>query len=195
MSFRINFTEHTEVLFILLPGISYKIGIGVLQAIEARLIDSHSNYLTVTFPFQDKGFDMPESKTHDLEMMEVVRGVKKASEGVRFGRVVLLGKSFGGLIAIKLLSALKEHCKCPFDLHILGYIFDESMRMDADVVEHVFIYQGEHDRFGSPEKVAQTVPFAKVFSIAGADHSYRNELKEPVYESEVARLFFNVVAP
>lgn len=193
MSLRINFTPNRDTLYIMLPGVSQAPNTGVLKSIENRLATSQKNYLVVTFPFQDKGFDGPESPTHEVELNEVIRGLEKVSEGEKFKRIVLVGKSFGALIAIKLIATLQDLFNCPIELHILGFIFDDGTQLDKKSVSNVFVYQGELDRFGSPVDVEQKMPFAKVFTIVGADHSYRNENKEPVYESDVEKLFFSVV--
>lgn len=193
MSLRINFTPSTDVLYIILPGVSQAPNSGILKSIENRLATSQKNYLVVTFPFQDKGFDGPESSTHEAELNEAIRGLEKVSHGREFKHIVLIGKSFGSVIAIKLMDEIKKQFNCPIELHILGFVFDDSVQLAEESVTNVFIYQGELDRFGSPSQTEQKMPFATVFAIAGADHSYRNEKKEPVYESDVERLFFSAV--
>ncbi len=193
MSLRINFTLNRDTLYILLPGVSQAPNTGILKSMENRLATLQKNYLVVTFPFQDKGFDGPESPTHEAELDEVIRGLEKVNEGESFKRIVLVGKSFGALIAVKLIDKIKELFDCPIELHVLGFIFDDSACLDEGLVANVFVYQGELDRFGSPTDAERKMPFAKVFAIKGADHSYRNEKKEPVYEGDVERLFFSTV--
>lgn len=191
MSLRLNITPNTDVLYVILPGVSQGSSIGVLKTISDKLELASKTWLSVSFPFQDKGLNKPESAELEAEIEEVLKGLKKISNEQKFKRIVIIGKSFGALIAVKLFPYLCKTFKCPIELHVLGYIFDDAMSINEHDYEKLFIYQGEHDRFGSPTDVREKLPFAKIFTIVNADHSYRNEKKEPVYEEVVGQLLFS----
>ena len=61
----------------------------------------------------------------------------------------------------------------------------------------ITIIQGSKDKFGDIEAVKEDMKGAiskdvVYLSVEGADHSYRNELKEPVFEDEAIELFKNI---
>lgn len=191
MSLRLNITPNTDVLYVILPGVSQGSAIGVLKTIADKLELASKTWLSVSFPFQDKGLNKPESVELEAEIEEVLKGLAKISNEQKFKRIIIIGKSFGALIAVKLFPYLCKTFECPIELHVLGYIFDDAMSINEHDYEKLFIYQGEHDRFGSPADVREKLPFAKIFPIVNADHSYRNEMKEPVYEEVVCQLLFS----
>lgn len=191
MSLRFNLAPNTGVLYVVLPGVSQGATIGVLKMVTDKLELASKTWLSVSFLFQDKGLDKPESEELDAEIGEVLRGLEKISTEQKFQKIVIIGKSFGALVAVKLFPYLCKTFECPIELHILGYIFDDGMPINENDYEKLYIYQGELDRFGSPSEVSEKLPFAKVFPIANADHSYRNEKKEPIYEEIVVRLLFS----
>ena len=187
MSLYTNIGKDIETLHLLLPGASQGPNVGILKFVSDRLKSTGKTYLAVSFPFQDKGHDSPESQAFNAEIAEVMRGLKHIESEVSPKRMVIIGKSFGALVGAKMLPILKENYSAEIEFHVLGYIFDEGLSPIAQA-EKVFVYQGEFDRFGTPEQVREKLPNAKVFSIQGADHSYRNDKKEPVFEVEVLNL-------
>ncbi len=193
MSHRINVTSDTDLFYILLPGASQDGETGILKTIGDRLSKSGKTWVCVNYPFQDMGLEGPEDQSFKSEIDEVLRGVEIAKNNKEFTRVIIVAKSFGALIATEITDYIREIFKCPIDLHVLGYIFDEKMHIEDRNFNSIMIYQGELDRFGSPSKAQVDVPSSKVFTICGADHSYRNETKEPVFESDVVNALFSVI--
>lgn len=193
MSLRLNITPKHDILYIVLPGVSQGAGVGILKTITDRLEIAKKEWLAVTFPFQDEGQNSPESPEHTIEIAEVMRGLKIITGDVKPERVVIIGKSFGALIGSNIITNIRLLYECAIEFHILGFIFEDSMRASLESIEKLFVYQGEFDRFGSPEKVSNILKTARVVPIVGADHSYRNEKKEPVFESIVVdKLFENM---
>ncbi|MBP6974759.1 MAG: hypothetical protein KBB54_02325 [Candidatus Pacebacteria bacterium] len=193
MSLNINITPNTKTLYIILPGVSQSVHTGLLDAVQNRLRLASRTYLSVSFPFQDKGLDAPESADSSIEMQEVVNGIARVSEDFIFEKVVIIGKSYGAFIAAKLTGHIKDVFKCAIEFHVLGYIFDPVLEFSEDAYERVVVYQGELDRFGTGDAVKEKLPFATVHRIANADHSYRNERKEFEHEGKVLDLLFSEI--
>ena len=192
MSYRINITPDTDTLYLILPGASQGAHAPLLKAITDKLETAGKTWLAVTYPFQDKGLNSPESESHEREMQEVLDGLSLLPFS-QYEMIVIIGKSFGALVGAKLVSELKKRYRCTIEFHVLGFIFDAHMRSLPDKCESLTVYQGEYDRFGSAAEVAKIFPTAAVFTIVGGDHSYRNANREPVFEDVVVRKLFEVV--
>ena len=82
---------------------------------------------------------------------------------------------------------MEQYPDSQIDLTILGYIPNE-IRQNAIINNLSLVIQGENDRFASPSKIKELVnESVEVVAIINADHSYRNEKKEPIYQGLVIK--------
>ncbi len=167
--------------------------VGIAKDITDKLEKAGKTWLSITYPFQDQDLNEPESQTLESERQEVLAGCELISQGKRYKKMVIIAKSFGALVASKLIDELRSNYADEIDLYILGYIFGD-MNLEKDSLGKLLVYQGEYDRYGSAEQVRQAVPYADVIEITGADHSFRNEKKEPIYEGQVILHLFGKIA-
>jgi len=189
MSLRINKTNESDVLYLILPGVSLGGSVGISKDITDKLEKAGKTWLSITYPFQDQDLNELKSQTLEAEMQEVIAGCKLISQGRRYKKIVIIAKSFGALVASKLIETFRKDYADTIDLYVLGYIFGD-MNLENDFIGKLLVYQGEHDRYGNAEQVRQALPYADVIEIPGADHSFRNEKKELVYEGQVLLSLF-----
>jgi predicted alpha/beta-hydrolase family hydrolase len=150
------------------------------------LTDSGVSVYAFNFPYCERGDEQssgPELKEETATLNEVVSHLK--SEGYK--KLVIIGKSLGGMTASYWLndaSSNRDGC----ELVILGYVIGE-VKTQAIKDKLTLVIQGENDKYGNAQAVkdelAKSNAKAKVVEIAGADHSYRNENKEPAYMDEM----------
>jgi hypothetical protein len=73
------------------------------------------------------------------------------------------------------------------DVVVLGYVLG-SVKTEALGSKLRLVIQGENDRFGGAQTVKDDLAKhgikARVIEVPKADHSYRNEQKEPVYQDD-----------
>lgn len=184
MSLRINKTPQSDILYLILPGVSQGGSVGMVKDITDKLEIAGKTWLSVTYPFQDQKLNAPENQTLEAEKREVSAGCQLIAGGKRFKKMVIIAKSFGALIASKLIEEFRQNYADEIDLYILGYIFGDVTFAESSI-KQLIVYQGEYDRYGNVDEVRQALSWAEVIEIAGADHSFRNEKKEPVYEGQV----------
>lgn len=97
-------------------------------------------------------------------------------------KIVIVAKSLGGIVTSHWLA---QHPNEDVGVIVLGYVIG-SVKTEALQGEVRLVIQGEHDRFGNAAAVraelAKHSVEARVVEVPKADHSYRNEQREPVYQ-------------
>jgi alpha/beta superfamily hydrolase len=110
----------------------------------------------------------------------------------KYKHIRLIGKSLGAIIASYYLESLQKEEQSKYSIVIFGYV---TGSIDLNSFEgKIDIIQGEKDKFGNIDVVKNDLKDAvsediSYFEIKNADHSYRNELKEPVFEDEAIEVF------
>lgn len=108
------------------------------------------------------------------------------SEG--YEKIVIIAKSLGGIITSYWLEQNPDE---NIEVVVLGYVIG-SVKTEALKGKLHLVIQGENDRFGNAgavkDELAKYDIETNVLELSKADHSYRNEQKEPVYQSAAVEL-------
>lgn len=165
------------------------------EGIETPFISNIINALTDTgksvfgfnFPYCERGEENSsgEELTEETEALDrVVRFLR--SEG--YERIVIVAKSLGGIITS---YWLEQNADENIEIVVMGYVIG-SVKTKALNGKLRLVIQGENDRFGNAvavkDELAKYGVEANVVELPKADHSYRNEQKEPVYQSTAIEL-------
>jgi predicted alpha/beta-hydrolase family hydrolase len=161
-----------------------------LKIFDASVYQCHS-VVSFNFSFFERGEEQssgPELK-EELETLQSVLDKCKAKE---YQYIRLVGKSLGAIIASYYLKSLSTEVRSKYSIVVLGYVTG-SIDLKS-FPGKINIIQGEKDKFGNIEVVKNDLKDAvskniNYFEIKEADHSYRNELKEPIFEDEVIDIF------
>ena len=145
-----------------------------------------------------KVFERGEEHSSGPELIEEVETLKKILSDCgseKYKHIRLIGKSLGAIIAAKYLSGLPVEDQKKYSVIIFGY--DTGMINIFAFPGKISIIQGEKDKYGNIETVKENLKNAKskdisYFEVPNADHSYRNEQKEPIYE-DIAINYFKTI--
>jgi predicted alpha/beta-hydrolase family hydrolase len=158
-----------------------------ISNIITELIGMGNGVFGFNFPYCERGeenssgSDLAE-ETITLDI--VIRFLR--NEGYK--KIVIVAKSLGGIIASYWLD---QHADENVEVIVLGYVIG-SVKTEALKGRLHLVIQGESDRFGNADAVDQDLARynikARVIEVPKADHSYRNESKEPVYQDQVVQL-------
>jgi predicted alpha/beta-hydrolase family hydrolase len=131
------------------------------------------------FPYCERGED--SSSGSNLE--EEVDSLKMVVDSLHDNGyiVTIVAKSLGGIVAS---FYLEKYPNKNIELVILGYVIGD-VKTNAISNNLKCIIQGEMDRFGGADAVSKEIGDipAEIIEIEGADHSYRNDKKEPVFQN------------
>jgi surfactin synthase thioesterase subunit len=125
MPHHLSTTTTSDTLYLVLPGISQGATSGIVKDITDKLEKAGKTWLSITYPFQDQDLNESENQTLEAEMQEVMEGIKLISQGKRYKKMVIIAKSFGALVASKLIETFRKDYANEIDLYILGYIFGD----------------------------------------------------------------------
>ncbi len=168
---------------------------GMNQSLSLNIFDACVNqeYSVVSFNFpffereeeQSSGPELNE----ELKTLQTVLDECKADE---YKHVRLIGKSLGGIIASRFVSHLTKMDQEKYSVIIFGYVTGDINLNNFN--GKITIIQGEKDKYGGIEVVKNDLKNAvskniNYFEIKNADHSYRNGLKEPVFEDDAIDIF------
>lgn len=147
------------------------------------LIGQGNSVLGFNFPYCERG----EENASGSELTEEVATLDSVVQFLRsegYEEIVIVAKSLGGIIASYWLA---EHPNETAEVVILGYVIG-SVRTKALQGKLRLAIQGENDRFGNAdavkEELAKYTVEADVAEVYKADHSYRNEQKEPIFQDK-----------
>lgn len=169
-----------EKAYIVIHG-SGPVGVetGFITSIFDAIAMTKNSVICFNFPYCDRG----EDNSSGAELEEEVASLKCVVDFIRSERyknIGIVAKSLGGIVASYYLERYPDN---KIDLAILGFIPDDVKR--AVIKNNLkLVIQGENDRFASPSEIEKIVSnSAKVVEIKNADHSYRNDKKEPIYQN------------
>lgn len=158
---------------------------GIYSPFIRRVIDALSwrgeSVLACNFTFLEHGETAPKSDI--VEEINLVKMVVEKLKSIGYEEIVIVGKSYGAVVASKYLSSAKPD---NVSIAILGYI-DDKLDTAGLKGRLKVVVQGENDRFGSVDDVRTELAEAGVdglvVEIAKADHSYRDDQGEPIFEA------------
>lgn len=154
---------------------------------ETEFISSIFNSISLTknsvicfnFPYCER--EEEKSSGGNLkEEVSVLDQVIKYARSEGYAEIKIVAKSLGGIIASYYFNRYPND---KIKIAILGYIPGE-IKQKAIQNNLELIIQGENDRYASPPEVKKLVGASiSVDEIKNADHSYRNDKKEPIYQN------------
>jgi predicted alpha/beta-hydrolase family hydrolase len=149
----------------------------IAKVIEA-LTNTGNSVFGFNFPYCERG-DESSSGPELTEEVEALKQVVEQLQGSGY-KVTIVAKSLGAIVAS---FYLEQKPSDDIELIVLGYVIgDVKTQAVSDNLKAVI--QGENDRFGGVEAVKAELGdiSASVIEIPSADHSYRNDQKEPVFQ-------------
>lgn len=170
------------------------------EGIETSFISNIINSLTTkgdsvfgfNFPYCERG-DENSSGEELTEETAALENVVQYLRGEGYEKVVIVAKSLGGITTSYWLG---QHPATDVEVVVLGYVIG-SVKTAALASNLRTVIQGENDRFGNAAAVegelAKNSVSAKVIEVPQADHSYRNEQKEPVYQDKAIELLLQAL--
>lgn len=175
---------------IILHGGSKGIESDFIQKIFSRSVEKGFTTLAFNFPYLDRGEDTSSGEQLQEEV-EALESMVNLVKQLGYKQVNLIGKSLGGIVASYYLQ--NQDPDITFNLGILGLVLGDVTL--EKFTGKLIVVQGENDRFGNIDAVkqnlqAQGITDAKLINIPNADHSYRDESKEPKYEDEAIEALF-----
>ncbi|HUD08154.1 MAG TPA: alpha/beta fold hydrolase [Candidatus Saccharimonadales bacterium] len=172
------------------------------EGIETPFISNIINALSSTgnsvlgfnFPYCERG----EENSSGPDLTEETEALEKVIEFLRgegYEKIIIVAKSFGGIVSS---YWLEQHTNEDVDLVVLGYVIG-SIKTGVLQGRLRLVIQGENDRFGNAEAVKNEITKydnidADVVEVPKADHSYRNEKKEPIYQSDAIAVMLDKIA-
>lgn len=157
--------------------------VGVETDFIASIFDAVAATKTSAICFNFPYCDREEENSSGPELREEVAALKCVvdficSEGYK--NIGIIAKSLGGIVAS---YYLEQYPNNKIKLAILGYI-PSDIKQTAIINNLGFVIQGENDRFASPSEIKEIVGSStEVVEIKNADHSYRNNKKESIYQN------------
>jgi predicted alpha/beta-hydrolase family hydrolase len=154
-----------------------------ISSVIDALINTGNSVFGFNFPFCERGEEHSsgERLTEETAALEEVMQLLR-SEG--YEKIIIVAKSLGGIVTSYWLD---QHPNASVEVVILGYVIG-SVKSQAIRGKLRLVIQGAKDRFGNAEAVrtelARHDVVANVIELSNADHSYRDEQKQPVYQAD-----------
>lgn len=160
---------------------------GGSAGVETEFISSIFNSISLTknsvicfnFPYCERG----EEESSGTRLREEILALDQVIQYIRsegYSEIKIIAKSLGGIIASYYFEHFPDNS---IKIAILGYI-PRDVKQKAIKNNLELIIQGENDRFASPLEIKKLVgDQIDVDEIKNADHSYRNDAKEPIYQN------------
>lgn len=187
LSYKYYHKRGSKAVYLVLHG-------GGPEGIETPFIANIINHLTETgnsvfgfnFPYCERGEENSsgEALSEETAALETVVQFLR-SEG--YEQIIIVAKSLGGITTS---YWLEQHKADDVAVVVLGYVIG-IVKTEALQGALRLVLQGENDRFGNAQAISAELAKhsieASVVEIPKADHSYRNEQKEPVYQDDAIR--------
>lgn len=183
--------QKSDTLDVLLHGSSGGMNYSLMQKIADVCVKQGHSVANFNFPYFERGEEQ-SSGSELKEELETLQSVLDECKVEEYRHVRLIGKSLGAIIASYYLKSLPKEEQSKYSIVVFGYVTGST---DLKSFEgKIDIIQGEKDKFGDIEVVKNDLKDAvskdiNYFAIKNADHSYRNELKEPTFENEAIEVF------
>lgn len=183
--------KDSNTIDILLHGSKGGMNYSLMQKIFDECVKQEHSVANFNFPYFEKGEE--QSSGPELnEELETLQSVLEKCKAKEYKHIRLIGKSLGATIASYYLKELSKDEQSKYSIVIFGYVTGDIKLGGFN--GKIDIIQGEIDKFGNIEIVKKDLKDAvsnniRYFEVKNADHSYRNETKEPVFEDEVIDIF------
>lgn len=183
----LKFVKHkSDTLDVLLHGSKGGMNYSLMQKIFDECVKQGHSVANFNFPYFERG-DQNSSGDELLEELETLKFVLNKCNANKYKHIRLIGKSLGGIIASYYVKTLSNQEQSKYSVVVFGYIkgYTNLKNFNGDI----YIIQGEKDSYGGIEVVKSDLKDAiskniNYFEIKNADHSYKNESKEPVFEDQ-----------
>lgn len=185
----------SDTLDILLHGSSGGMNYSLIQKNADVCTKQGHSVANFNFPYFERG----EEQSSGLELkeeLETLKSVLNECKAEEYKHIRLIGKSLGAIITSYYLKSLSKEEQSKYSIVVFGYV---TGNIDLKSFEgKIDIIQGENDKFGNIEIVKNDLKDAvskdiNYFEIINADHSYRNESKEPIFEDEAIEVFSKLI--
>ena len=183
-----------HTLDVLLHGSSGGMDYSLIKKVFDECVKKGHSVVNFNFPFFERG----EEQSSGVELKEEIETLQLILDQSKFDEykhIRLIGKSLGAIIASFYLKSLSKEAQSKYSVVVFGYV---TGSIDLKSFEgKIKIIQGEKDKFGNIKVVKNDLKDAvskniNYFEIKNADHSYRNELKEPIFEDEAIEIFSKI---
>lgn len=189
-SFKYFYKSNSRTLDIILHGNGAGIDDKFIKNIFEHCEAKRNSVLALQMPYFERGDSSSSGKETPEEVETIYKFLRANIDLSLFSSVRIIGKSLGGIIASNFLVKHRNMFEnIDMKLYILGYIQGDVNI--SGLIFDTYIIQGEFDKYGKlPEIKNELKEFENInhIEILGADHSYRNAVKEPVYQQEVIDL-------
>lgn len=184
LTFKLYHKQSADRVFVVLHGSGTE---GIESAFISRVIEgltkTGQNVFGFNFPYCERG----DKKSSGPDLDEEVNILKQVIEQFQAQgyEITIVAKSLGGIIAS---FYLERYPSSTVELIILGYVIGD-VKTQAITRNLKTIIQGERDRFGGIKELETELGglSTRVLEIKEADHSYRNDRKEPVFQDVAVR--------
>jgi predicted alpha/beta-hydrolase family hydrolase len=184
----------SDTLDVLLHGSSGGMNYSLMQKIFDGCVTEGHSVVSFNFPFFERG-EEHSSGSELTEELGILKDILAKCHAEKYESVRLIGKSLGGIIGARFLEGLSGEDQKKFTIIFFGYdVGDVNLK---NFQGKAVVIQGEKDKYGNIDAVkknleGETSKDVVYYEVPNADHSFRNEQKEPVYE-DVAINFFRML--
>lgn len=183
--------NESDTLDVLLHGSSGGMNYSLMQKIFNECVKHGHSIANFNFPYFERG-DEHSSGPELREELETLQVVLDKCSSKEHKHIRLIGKSLGAIIASYYVKSLSKEEQSKYSIIIFGYVVGSVDLKDFE--GKIDIIQGSEDKFGNIDDVKKDLKNTvskniNLFEIKGADHSYKNELKEPIFEDEAIGVF------
>lgn len=188
LSYKYYHKRNAETVYLVLHGGGAEgIETPFISSVIEGLVGTRNSVFGFNFPYCDRG----EESSSGEELTEETAALQQAVQFLRgegYKKIIIVAKSLGGIVTS---YWLEQHPEEDVEVVVLGYVIGGVKTQPLQNKVRLVI-QGANDRFGNAEAVQtelqQHEVIADVAELPNADHSYRNEQKEPVYQSDAIKL-------
>ncbi len=181
-----NQIANSQELTVIVHGGGEGINSEFIQKIK-NVFNSQTTLL-IQMPWLNRGEEGTSTPTFDEEILainQIINSIDVSNiESIRF-----IGKSIGGLVLLNYIyQNFKMLKRFKIALSMLGFLVDKT-EFDKTKPFNIRIIQGTNDKYGKIEDIIKMIKKEQtpisLLRIEGADHSYRDQNKNPVYQDEV----------
>lgn len=151
-----------------------------ISAIIQTLVKTGQSVFGLNFPYCERG-EETSSGPELVEEIETIRLVVLRLQEQGY-RITIVAKSLGAIAAS---FYLEQHPDDNIKIVVLGYVIGD-VKTEAIKNNLKLIIQGENDRFGGNDALRDELGDITCVAsiIKKADHSYRDDAGQPVYQQE-----------
>lgn len=189
VTYKFYHKQLSDRVFVVLHGSGTE---GVESTFIAKVIEGLTKTSNSVFGFNFPYCERGDESSSGPELAEEVEALKQVVEQLQENgyKVTIVAKSLGAIVAS---FYLEQNPSDEIELIILGYVIGD-VKTQAVRNNLKAVIQGENDRFGGAEAVNAEIRDinADVIEISSADHSYRNDQKEPVFQDAAIQELLNL---